>query len=125
MGPPGGTGPATAPGGMAGNQAHGSEKVKMGMKALLEALPMLPLGGELSTAVMKAVNDIGKHIQEGMEGDPQSQIQMLAMMARNAKAQPGQAGAVQGLMGGGGAPPPPGGGMPPGAPPPGAPPMGA
>jgi len=117
-GPPGGTGPATSPGGMAGNQAHGMDKVKTGLKMLMEALPTLPLGGELSNAVMKAANDIGKHLTEGMEGDPQAQVQMLAKMAQQAKAQPGQMGAVQGLMGGG-APPPPGAGAPP------PPPMGA
>lgn len=97
---------------MPGNAMAGMEKVKVGMKAFMEALPMLPLGGELSNAVMKAAQEIGKHLPQGGEGgDPQAMIQQLAMMARDARAQPqggaGPAGALQGLMGGGaGAAPP-------------------
>ena len=113
MGPPPGTGPAAAPGGMAGNVMAGMEKVKLGVKALIDSLPMLQLGSEMQQAVMKAVQDIGKHVPEaGGGGDPQAMVQMLAMMGRQAKAEPPQAGALQQMMGGGG-PPPPGGGAPP------------
>jgi hypothetical protein len=97
---------------MAGNQMAGMEKLKLGLKALLEALPMLPLGSELQNEVMKAAQGIGKHLPEaGGGGDPQALVQMLAMMGRQAKAEPGQAAALQNLMGGG-------------APSPGGPPMG-
>jgi hypothetical protein len=113
--PPTGTGPAAATGGMMGNQMAGMEKVKIGVKALIDSLPMLPLGSEMQQAVMKAVQDIGKHVPEaGGGGDPQALVQMLAMMGREAKAQPGQAGALQQMMGGGGAPPPGAGAPPPG-----------
>ena len=102
---------------MAGNGMQGVEKVTIGLKALQEALPSLPLGSEMHQAVLDAVGKIGKHLpQGGTGGDPQSMMQQLALMARSAKAEPQQAAALQGLMGGGGgAPPPPGGG---GAPPP-------
>jgi hypothetical protein len=100
---------------MAGNQMAGMEKLKLGMKALMEALPMLPIGSEISNAVMKAATDIGKHLSGGGEGgDPQAAIQMLAAMAQAHKAQPSPQGAAMGMMGGGmppgggGAPPPPG-----------------
>jgi hypothetical protein len=120
--PPSGTGPASALGGMAGNQQAGMEKVKLGLKALTEALPMLPLGSELQSEIMKAVQGVGKHLAEG-GGDPQALVQQLAMMARNAKTEPPPG---FGQLAGGGAPPP--GGAPPspgmgaGGPPP---PMGA
>ena len=117
-----GTGGATAPVPMLGGQAKAMEQVHVGLKALTQALSELPIGSELSNEIMSAVGKIGKHLpQGGQGGDPQGAVQQLAMMARQAKAEPGQANALQGLMGGGGAPPPPGAG----APPPGAPPMGA
>ncbi len=112
--PPGGTGPASALGGMAGNQQAGMEKVKMGLKALMEAIPMLPLGSELQNEIMKAAQSIGKHLAEGgAGGDPQALVQQLAMMARGAKTEPP---AGFGSLMGGGAPPPPGAGA--GGPPP-------
>lgn len=110
MGPPAGTGPAAAPGGMPGNMMAGMEKVKIGVKALLDALPMLPLGSELQQAVIETIQKIGKHVPEaGMGGDPQAAIQMLAMMGREQKASP-QAGALQQMTppGGGAGGPPPG-----------------
>ena len=115
---PGGTGPASGLGGMAGNQQAGIQKVEIGLKALMEALPQLPLGSEIQSAIMKAAQDIGKHLPQA-GGDPQAMIQNLAMMARNVKTEPPPG--LDALMGGGGAPPPPGGGAPPmpgGAPPP-------
>ena len=42
--PPTGTGGASAPGGMPGNHMAGMQKVKIGVTALIESLPMLPLG---------------------------------------------------------------------------------
>ena len=115
--PPSGTGPASGLGGMAGNQQAGMEKIKIGLKALTEALPMLPLGGEIQSEVMKAVQSIGKHLAEGgAGGDPQALIQQLVGMARGVKTEP-PAG-FQNLMGGGGAPPPPGGPPPGGGAPP-------
>ena len=121
-GPPGGLGAAAAPGGMPGNHGAGLGKVQAGIKMLMEALPQLQIGSELSNSVMDAVSKIGKHLGEGGMGggDQGNLLQNLAMMARDVKQQPGPANALQGLMGGGG--PPPGAG----APPPGAPPeMGA
>jgi hypothetical protein len=120
--PPGGTGPAAAPGGMAGNQMQGMTQVKIGLEALTKALPMLPLGSDIQSAIMKAVEQIGKHLPgAGQGGDPAAMIQMLALMGREAKANPMQAQALQHMGGGmppgggGGAMPPPGIGA--GAPP--------
>ena len=107
---------------MAGNYLAGVEKVRIGVKALMDALPMLPVGSEISNAIMKAAQDVGKHLEGGMEGgNPQAAIQMLAMMARNAKANPQGGAALQNIMGGGGAgaPPPPAPGGAPMPPPPG------
>lgn len=110
---------------MPGNSAQSMTQLKIGLEAMQKAVGGLPLGSPVSNAVMKAISDITKHMNHGgMPGgasDPAAMIQQLANMGREAKAQPGQDAALQGLMGGGGAPPPPGG-APPGAPP--MPPMG-
>ena len=109
-------GPASAPGPMKGAVAGGAEKLKLGLKALQEALPSLPMGSSIHTAVLKALTDIGKAVEKegGGKGDPGAMIQQLVEMARNAK----QAGAPPPQMpGAGGAPPPPGMGAGPPMPP--------
>ncbi len=109
-------GPASAPGPMKGAVAGGAEKLKLGLKALQEALPSLPMGSSIHTAVLKALIDIGKAVEKegGAKGDPGAMIQQLVEMARNAK----QAGAPAPQMpGAGGAPPPPGMGAGPPMPP--------
>lgn len=114
----GATGPASAPGPLAGSASQGMAKLKIGLEALQAALPMLPMGGELHTDVMKAVSSLTKHL--GDKGnDPGAGIQQLLEMLRNAKQ--GGAPPQAAMMPGG---PPPGGAPP--APPMGAPPpMGA
>ena len=109
-------GPASAPGPMKGAVAGGAEKLKLGLKALQEALPSLPMGSSIHTAVLKALTDIGKAVEKegGGKGDPGAMIQQLVEMARNAK----QSGAPAPQMpGAGGAPPPPGMGAGPPMPP--------
>ena len=109
-------GPASAPGPMKGAVAGGAEKLKLGLKALQEALPLLPMGSSIHTAVLKALTDIGKAVEKegGGKGDPGAMIQQLVEMARNAK----QSGAPAPQMpGAGGAPPPPGMGAGPPMPP--------
>lgn len=108
----------SAPQAMAGNQAAGMGKLQAGLKMLMESLPQLQIGSELSNAVMDSISKIGKHIPQhgGAEGgNPQAMIQDLALMARDMKQQPQGGGPLQGLMGGGAGGPPPGAG---GAPPP-------
>ena len=107
-------GPASAPGPMKGAVAGGAEKLKLGLKALQEALPSLPMGSSIHTAVLKALTDIGKAVEKegGGKGDPGAMIQQLVEMARNAK----QSGAPAPQMPGG-APPPPGMGAGPPMPP--------
>jgi hypothetical protein len=100
--PPGaGAGPASAPGPMKGAASGGMEKLKLSLKGLQEALPVLPMGAPLHTAVLKALTDISKALEKegGGQGDPGAMIQQLVEMARAAKQ-------------GGGAPPPPGAGAP-------------
>jgi hypothetical protein len=110
-GPPGGTGGAMAPGAMLGQQAKAMEGVKLGLKALQEALPSIPIGSELHQAVLKAVGDIGKHIDQGGPGDQSGMMQQLVQMARSAQGAPPQAAAMQRAFPT--APPPAGGGAPP------------
>lgn len=116
-GPPAGAGagPATAPGPMPGSAHQGMAALKVAMEALQKALPQIPMGSKLHQSVVKAVGDIGKHMEdEGGGAAGGDQVQQLIEMIRNAKQNPGMAGMM----------PPPGGGMG-GAPPaPPAPPMG-
>jgi hypothetical protein len=110
-------GPASNPGPMAGNAKHGMEKLKLSLTGLQEALPALPMGSSIHTAVLKALTDIGKAMEKegGSQGDPGAAIQQLLEMARNAK----QAGGAPPMPpGAGGAPPPPQMGAAPPMPPP-------
>ena len=113
----GGAGPATMPTPMQGAQRQGFASLKVGLEALQKALPQLPMGSALHQSVLKAVADIGKHLEkEGAAGSDQSgAIQQLMELARAAKTQPNMAammpgGAPAGGLPGAGAPPPP---MPP------------
>ena len=106
MPPMGGAGPATMPGPMAGSAQQGLAALKVGVEALQKALPQLPMGSALHQSVLKAIGDIGKHMEkEGAGGgDQMGAIQQLMELARNAKTQPNMAGM---MPGGAGAPPPP------------------
>ena len=119
MPPMGGAGPASMPGPMAGSGQQGMAALKVGLESLQKALPQLPMGSALHQSVLKAVADIGKHLEkEGATGgDQMGAIQQLMEMARAAKTQPNMAGMMPG-----GSPP---GGPGAGAPPPPTPPMGA
>lgn len=93
-------------------------QLKLGVEALQKALPGLPMGSEMHTAVLKALGDIGKHMKHegGSEGQPDV-MQALVALARQKSAQPQNPMLAQlaGGGGGGGGPPPPmgGGGEPP------------
>ena len=100
--PPGGTGPASIPSAMAGGAAKGANLLRSGLKMILEALPLLPVGSEEMQAAMKAASDLSKHVgQVAGAGDPSGTIQQLAQAARSAQQQP-----VPPALAGGGAPPP-------------------
>src|SRR5579872_3228315 len=86
----GGTGPAAAPSHMVGSLQQGMTAVKVGMEALQKALQQLPLGSDLHTAVLKALTDVGKHLEKGGagEGDPSAVLQQLVEGMRGAKMNP-------------------------------------
>ena len=111
--------PAMGGGALAGSAMQGLTKVKTALEMLQQALPMLPMGGEVHQDVMQSVAKLSKHLEKG-PGDGGDKIQQLIEMIRNAKQNPGMAGMMPG--GAPGAPPPPPGGAPPpmpgGAPPP-------
>lgn len=112
-GPPGGTGAAASPGPMMGQAHQGVAGVRTALVALQKALPEIPMGSPLHTAILKAVTDISKQIGDGQE-DKASTMQNLVGMARGLQTNPAQ-GLMQKLFPGGpggaqqGAPPPPGG----------------
>jgi hypothetical protein len=94
---------------MVGTGAQGLVLVKTGVEALQKALVGLPMGSELHTAVLKAITDITRRMQNAPD-DHSAQIQQMGAMARDMQNNP-QAAALQRLAGGGGPPP---GGAPPG-----------
>jgi hypothetical protein len=105
-------GPAVAPHGNPGQTTQGLGEIKIAVEQLQKALPTVPMGTELHTAVMDAIKKISTHMTQ-MQDSPQMKMQQLMQMIQRAKQQqPNQA--LAGLAGGG-APPggPPGGGMPP------------
>lgn len=115
-----GAGPATMPTPMQGSQRQGMSSLKVGLEALQKALPQLPMGSALHQSVLKAVADIGKHLEKegGAGGDQAGAIQQLMELARAAKTQPNMAAMMPGGAPAGG---PPGAGAPPSP----TPPMGA
>jgi hypothetical protein len=109
--PPGGTGPAMAPGPQMGAAGQGLSQVKTALEMLQKALPGLPMGDPVHTAVLKAVSDLTKHVAAGAD-DQSDKIQQLVQAARGAQTNPQGAALAQMFPGGGGggspAPPPPG-----------------
>lgn len=114
--PPMATGPAMAPGPMAGQAAHGMTAVKLAIEALQKALPGLQMGSEIHSAVMKSITDLSKHVASGAD-DQSGVVQQLAALARAAQSDPARMAAMRSMGGGGappmGGPPPMGGGAPP------------
>jgi hypothetical protein len=92
-------------------------KVKTALGMLQEALPSLPMGSDLHTAVIEAISKVTKHFDENLAGGPQAAIQQLLEAARAQHTQPAQS-AMMSLFPSGGpggmpqAPPPGGGGAP-------------
>jgi hypothetical protein len=114
--PGAGTGPVAAPSPMAGNAQQGVAAVKAALEFLQKALPQIPMGSKLHTAVLKAVEQIGKELTaEGGGNDKSAMVQQLMELMRNAKTNPNaQAALPQG------APPPQAPAMPAPMPPMGA-----
>lgn len=103
--PQGGTGAATAPRPMMGTGQQSMTLVHTGIEALQKALVGLPMGSELHTAVLKAITDISKRM-DNSQGDASSKMQALVAMAREAQNNP-QAAMMQKMQMGGGQPQPP------------------
>lgn len=104
----GGTGAATAPRPMMGTGAQSLTLVHTGLEALQKSLVGLPMGSKVHTAVLKAITDISKSM-DNQSGDKSSQIQALAAMGRDAQQNP-QAAILQKMGGQPQAPAMPGGG---------------
>jgi len=112
-GPPGPTGPVTAPSPMLGQGASAMSEVRNALVALQKALPMIPMGSDLHKAVLKAVGDIGKHLDPAdKEANKGIDIQTLLQQAK-AQSQAAPQAALLKAMGGGAAAPPPAGAAPP------------
>lgn len=110
--PPGGTGAAAVPSPMAGSAASGQSKVKLALNMLQEALPNLPMGSELHTAVIESITKITKHFDENLAGGPDAAIQQLLQLARSQQTNPQHAAMasmlpMSGGVGGAPAIPPP------------------
>lgn len=74
---------------MMGAAAHGMAGVRTALEMLQKALPGLPMGSELHTAVLKAVTDLSRRLETGSGGgDHAGQTQILAQAARENQSNP-------------------------------------
>lgn len=89
-------GPVTAPQPHSGVASSGLVDVKNALEALQKALPAIPMGSDLHTAVLKAVTELSKHMPE-VQPSPQMQTQGLMGQIR-ANAQNGPQAALASLM---------------------------
>jgi hypothetical protein len=114
--PPANLGPHTIPQSNPGNVLQAMQKLQAATKMITEAIPMIPMGSPLHTAVLKVATDLTKHLGEA-KSNAQEQIQQL-LQAIQSQRQAGQMQMLNRV-----APPP---NQPPAmAPPPPAPPMAA
>lgn len=99
---------------MMGAGVQGLTLVHTGLEALQKALVGLPMGSEIHTAVLKAISDISRKL-DNSGGDQAAKMQALVAMGREQQNNP-QAAIMQKLMQGGGgspqAPAMPGAGAP-------------
>lgn len=102
---PQGTGGVTAPQPQSGTASSAISQVQNALRALQQALPNLPMGSDLHTAVLKSVSDISKKIGSG-EGSPALQTQSLLNQLRQAQQQQPMAQIAKVLGQGGGQAPP-------------------
>jgi len=87
-----GAGPMGLPQGNPGNSIAALSKLKAGLGMIQEALPALPMGSELHSAVLSAVEKISKVMPEAGTGGTQDQIaQLVAMIHKTAQQQPNAA----------------------------------
>jgi sRNA-binding carbon storage regulator CsrA len=114
--PPGNVGPHTIPQSNPGNVMQAMQKLAVAAKMVGEALPMIPIGEEIHTKVMKVNSDLVKILGEAK--DQMNQIQTLMQQIKAAQQHAaGPAGLQQAMPPPGGSPsgpamPPPGGAPP-------------
>lgn len=85
---------------MPGAAAQGNTALKVALEALQKALPLLPMGSELHTSVLKAVTDISKRMGAAGGGKGEMLQELAALAKAQTAAPPAQAPAMM-------APPPP------------------
>jgi hypothetical protein len=100
-----------------GNAAAAMPKVHNAVQMLQDALPAVPMGTELHTAILKAIESISKHMSQNDQSQGLDMQSMIQMMKNASQQAPMQALARMYPSGGGAGPAMPGAGGPPGAPP--------
>lgn len=83
-------GPISSPQGNQGNVQAAMAKISSGMKMIQEALPLIPMGSEIHTEVLKAVTSLSKVMNKEGESpttpklDISSIMQMIKQHTQNA-----------------------------------------
>lgn len=96
-------GPAVKPQGNNGNVAMAMIDIKNGLQMLQKALPMIPMGSELHSDILKVTQQLTKHMKD--EGqNPGLQLQSLLQMAKSNASQAPMSSLAK-LYPGAGAPP--------------------
>ena len=102
--PPANLGGVTIPQSNPGNAKGAMEKLHAAAQLINDAIPQIPLGTPLHSAVLKIATDLNKHIGEAKEhaqGTIQTMLQAIQQMRQNPRL-----GAMGGAPGGAPQPPP-------------------
>ena len=89
--PPPQIGAAVSPQGNPGLAVQAMGKVRTAVKMLQEALPQLPMGGELHVEVLNSVKSLTKHLESGDQNKGMDLMELLNMARAAKEAQPMQA----------------------------------
>src|ERR1700727_2397688 len=81
-------GPGTMPQGNQGNQAAAMQKIRIDMKALEEALPLIPMGSPLHSKIHKVALDLAKDLPQGDKNKALQLQSLVPMMANPTHQQP-------------------------------------
>jgi hypothetical protein len=71
-----------------GNIGQAMSKITAAIKMLEEALPLVPMGNELHTEILKSAQSLSKHMKQGEESPALTSASIQNMLKSNAQSAP-------------------------------------